>query len=81
MTAWQAKASAPAAKIGWSPKAAASSWALIFRAIPSRILSSALRAWSVVRYLKSPGELLSIALVSACRVKAPNSPTLELSCL
>ena len=42
MTAWQAKASAPAAKIGWSSKAAASSWALIFRAIPSRILSSAL---------------------------------------
>ena len=66
---------------GRSPKAAASSSPLTRSASESRSLSSPVRAASTARYLASPGVLDPMAAVAACRVKAPNWPTLELSCL
>ena len=77
----QAAVCPAAPKIGRSPKAAASSSPLTRSASESRSLSSPAKAASTVRYLASPGVLDSMAAVEACRVKAPNWPTLELSCL
>ena len=81
MIPWQAAVWPAAAMTGWSPNAAASSSPLTRRASASRRWSSPVSAALTVLYSVSAVVLDSTAAVEACRVKAPNWPTLELSCL
>ena len=67
--------------IAWSPKAAELRASLILMATMSRCFSSADSLALVDLNVPSPGVLDSTAAVEACRVKLPNWPTLELSCL
>ena len=81
MTAWQAPSSAPALRIVWLPKAAASRSSLIVRATLSRSLSSDRSATCATLNFTSLGLVLSAALVDAISTSVPSSPTLEFSCL
>ncbi len=81
MAAWQRVVCSCAPATGVLLKAAASSSALILRASESRSRFRPVSAWLTALYSKSAPVLDSTAFVEACRVKLPNWPTLELSCL
>src|SRR5207244_4712180 len=81
MIPWQAAVCPAAPMTGWLPNAAASSSPLTRRASASRSRSSPVSAALTALYSASPVVLDSTAAVEACRVKLPNWPTLELSCL
>src|SRR5215469_4224059 len=81
MMAWQSWSWPWASGTGTFQLAAAHSWSLIRMARLSRSLSRADRRAFTAVNSESFGVVDSIALVDAFRVAAPNSPTLELSCL